>query len=125
MKTKLVLFKMALLGAIYFSLAGTRVQAAAGDTAYVTGQTLTTLRNDYTGWIGMKITVGAANVTLTELGRWVVSGNSQPHTVKVVVASSGADLAGASVSIATAGAPAGFKYATLGSPVSLSANTAY
>src|SRR5688572_14515075 len=116
MKNKIILLKLMAL-AIYLSVMEIRLEAAAGDTAFVTGQTLANLRNDYTGWVGMRITVGAANVTLTELGRWVVSGNSQPHTVKVVLASSGADVAGASVSITTAGSPAGFKYAALSSPV--------
>ena len=54
-----------------------------------------TLRNDYTGWAGLRFTVGPAPVTVTELGRWVLSGNSQDHTVKVVDMN-GIDVPGAS-----------------------------
>ncbi|MGH7955545.1 MAG: choice-of-anchor Q domain-containing protein [Opitutaceae bacterium] len=95
-------------------------------TPFVTGQTLGTLRNNVTASGGFKFTVGSSPMTVSELGRWVVAGNSQAHTVKLVVASTGANVSGGSVSIATAGAPAGqFKYAALAAPVTLAANTAY
>ena len=93
--------------------------------SFVTGQTLSSLRNDLSGWGGMKITVGAAPLMIYELGRWVVSGNTAAHAVKIVTADTNLDIAGASVSVATAGAQAGFKYGTLASPVTLAANTAY
>ncbi|MFA7342760.1 MAG: hypothetical protein WC003_00515 [Terrimicrobiaceae bacterium] len=100
--------------------------AVGSGTPFVTGQTLGGLRNNYTASLGFKFTVGSSPITVTELGRWVVSGNTQTHTVKLVLASSGADVSGGSVSVATAGAPAGqFKYAALAAPVTLSANTAY
>ncbi|HXK58589.1 MAG TPA: hypothetical protein PLP42_01725, partial [Acidobacteriota bacterium] len=91
---------------------------------FVTGQNLSPSQwNNYTGWKGMKLTVGASPVTVTELGRWVLSGNSGTHTVKLVN-SSGAAVG--SVSVATSGAPAGqFKYVALGSPVTLSASQVY
>lgn len=93
---------------------------------FVSSQTLsTTIRNNHQGWLGMKITVGASPITIRELGRWVVSGNTATHTVKVVAAATSVDLPGGSVAVATAGAPAGFKYVALASPVTLSANTAY
>lgn len=89
---------------------------------FVTGHSLSSLRNDITGWLGMEITVGTAPMMITDLGRWVVAGNSGAHTVKLVDAASGSDLA--SVSIATASAPAGqFKLAPLAAPVTLAANT--
>ena len=43
-----------------------------------------TTRNNYTGWLGSQITVGANLVVVTDLGRWVKSGNSQTHAVKLV-----------------------------------------
>jgi hypothetical protein len=99
---------------------------AAPSTAFVTGQTLGSLRNDYSNWVGFRFTVGSSNITVGELGRWVVSGNSGTHTVKLVLASTGADVSGGTVSIATSGATAGqFKYVALGSSVTLLANTTY
>jgi len=92
-------------------------------TAFVTNQMLGVLRNDTTGWVGCKFTVGATAITVNELARWVVSGNTQSHAVRLVRVSDSAVLG--SVSIATSGAPVGFKYATLTTPVTLAANTAY
>ena len=94
-------------------------------TSFVTGQTLSSLRNDIGGWLGMKITIGATPLTLYELGRWVVAGNTAAHTVKIVDAATNLDVAGASVSVATLGAPVGFQYTPLATPVTLAANTAY
>ncbi|MET0650390.1 MAG: Ig-like domain-containing protein [Pyrinomonadaceae bacterium] len=97
------------------------------ERAFVTGKTLGTLRNNLTGFVGMKFTTGAAPVTLTSLGRIFVSGNTGTHTVKVVNAGTSADVAGASVSVNTAAGTAsnGFKYVALAAPVTLAANTAY
>jgi hypothetical protein len=97
------------------------------ETPFVQGKTLGTLRNNLTGFAGMKFTVGSSPVTVTSLGRIYVTGNTGTHTVKIVTASSGADLAGASVSInMSTGSPSnGFKYAALAAPITLAANTAY
>src|SRR6185369_13799083 len=102
------------------------VNAGGTTTAFVTSTTPGAARNDFVGWLGMKITVGASPVTVTALGRYMLSGNSQTHTVKLVNASTGLDVAGGSVSLSMSGGTAGqFKYATLGSSVTLAANTAY
>jgi RHS repeat-associated protein len=83
------------------------------------------LRNDFSGWVGMRFQVGSSPVVVTELGRWVVSGNSQTHTMKLVQAN-GTDLAGGTTVVNTSGATAGqFVYASLAAPVTLSANTTY
>lgn len=96
----------------------------ASGTAFVTTTTTGVRRNDYSGWVGFKFTTGNATVVVTELARWVVSGNTQTHAVRLVKASDGSVLG--TVSIATAGAPAGaFKYASLSTSVTLAANTAY
>jgi hypothetical protein len=97
------------------------------ETAFVQGKTLGTLRNNLTGFAGMKFTVGSTPLTVTSLGRIFVTGNSGTHTVKVVNAGTGADVAGASVSInMSTGTPSnGFKYVALAAPVILTANTAY
>ncbi|MDZ4289388.1 MAG: DNRLRE domain-containing protein, partial [Prosthecobacter sp.] len=94
------------------------------DQPFTTGHSMTTLRNDYTGWLGMKITTGATSALVSQLGRWVVPGNTGTHTVKLVDSITGTDVASASV--ATFGALGGqFAYTPLASPVALAANASY
>ena len=94
--------------------------------SYVTGTVLGTLRNDYSGFVGVQVVVGANPITITDLGRIVASGNSGTHTVKLVQASDGTDVPGGSVSIATSGEAAGqFLYGTLSTPVTLAAGATY
>jgi hypothetical protein len=105
---------------------GTGVSVPPTATPFVTSFVAGTLRNNYSGWVGLQVTVGATPVTVTELGRIMVSGNSGTHTVKLVRVSDGQDVPGGSVSIAMSGGTVGqFKYATLASPVVLAANTNY
>jgi hypothetical protein len=92
---------------------------------FVTGQTLYTPINTTTGWLGMEITVGAVPIAVQQVGRWVMSGNTAAHTVKLVNAATNIDVPGGSASVVTAGASVGFKYAALAAPVTLAANTAY
>ncbi len=100
------------------------ISLAAADTGFVTGQVLGALRGNYTGQIGLRFTVGKSPVTLTGLGRWVLSGNSSAHTLTLVRESDLSILG--SVSVPTLGATAGaFKYVSLASPVTLAANTTY
>jgi len=94
------------------------VPAASSSTAFVTGQTLSSLRNNYLGHVGFKFTVGAASITITELARWVVSGNSGTHAV-YLLNSAGSTLG--SVSVATSGEPVGYKYVALASSVTMAA----
>ncbi|MBV8730114.1 MAG: immunoglobulin domain-containing protein [Acidobacteriia bacterium] len=102
------------------------VQApVASGTGFVTSESLGTLRNDYSGWVGMTITVSGSPLTVTALGRMFAPGNSGTHTVKIVNAATGADLAGASANVTMAGTAGQFVYASLASPVVLSANTTY
>lgn len=83
------------------------------------------LRNDYSGWVGSKLVVGPQAIKVHQLGRWIVSGNSSAHTVKLVAAN-GTDVSGGSVSVATSGAVTNqFSYVPLASPVTLTANTTY
>ncbi|MHB8521579.1 MAG: RHS repeat-associated core domain-containing protein [Limisphaerales bacterium] len=94
-------------------------------TAWTTGGTGGTVRNNYSGWVGLQFTVGNAPLTVSGLGRWVVSGNTNAHTVQLFTASGNA-ISGGSVSVNTAGVPPGqFAYATLSSPITLAANTTY
>ena len=83
------------------------------------------LRNDSSVWVGFQFTVGAVPMTVSSLGRWVVSGNSGSHTVQLFNAD-GTAISGGSVTLNTAGQPAGqFAYAPLANPVALAANTTY
>ncbi len=94
-------------------------------TPFVTGQTLGTSRNNFTGWVGYRFTVGSSPITVNQLGRWVVSGNTGTHSVKLVLASTGVDVPNGSVTITTSGAATGsFKYAPI-TPTTLTANTIY
>lgn len=99
----------------------------APDTTLLSGFSPTSnLRNDFTGWVGTKFTIGAANVTITSLGRVFATGNTGTHTVKIVLASDGSNVPNASVSLSMTGGTAGqFWYATLANPVTLQANTSY
>jgi hypothetical protein len=92
--------------------------------AFVTSFTPTNVRQDFSGWVGGSVRVGGTDLSVTALGRLVVAGNTRTHTVKLVNAATGTDVA--SVSVDTAGAPAGsFKFANLAAPVTLHANTTY
>ncbi len=93
--------------------------------SFVTGQTLGTVQTAMNGWYGMKIAVGSTPIWIRELGRWVVSGNTGIHAVKLVDATTGVDVPGGSIAVDTSGAPVGFRYASLAAPVALAANTAY
>jgi len=106
----------------------TNINPLGGALAFVTGYALNSppLRNDFGGFVGMRFTVGSSALSVNALGRIFITGNSGTHTVKLVQASTGTDLPGASVSISMTGGVSGqFKYVSLGSPVTLQANTAY
>lgn len=96
------------------------------NAALITGMTLGTLRNDFSGFVGAQIEVGADPLVVSQLGRIMVEGNTGSHTVKLVSASTGNDVAGGSVVIdMSEGVPGAFKYAALAVPVVLAANTHY
>ena len=102
------------------------VTASVAQVAFVTGTTLNTSRNDFGGWLGMRFTVGAAPITVTQLGRLWLSGNSQTHALKLVDASTRADVPNGSVSLSMAGSASGqFVYGTLPGTITLPANSSY
>ena len=106
----------------------TTIQPSITGTAFLTGYALNgpALRNDFSNFVGMKFTVGSSPLSVSSLGRICIAGNSGTHTIKLVNASNGTDVAGGSLSLSMAGCTAGqFKYATLPSAITLSANTAY
>jgi Concanavalin A-like lectin/glucanases superfamily/Bacterial Ig domain/Chitobiase/beta-hexosaminidase C-terminal domain/Bacterial Ig-like domain (group 2) len=113
-------------GSVTSSAATLTVSAAASGTPYVTSEVLGALRNNYSGFVGMTITVGASPITVTALGRMVVAGNTGSHVVKIVQEANGVDVAGGSVTVNTGiGTPGSFVYAPLSSPITLNANTSY
>ena len=77
--------------------------SANNDTSVVTGQTLGTLRNNFTGTVGFIF--NATAITVTALGRWVLSGNSGSHTVTLYDEATTSTVI--SVSVNTSGATAG------------------
>jgi hypothetical protein len=116
----------------FFSIAGgaiiPRVRLQTNNPAarvpFVTAQTLgSPVRNDFSGQVGFQFTVGPSPITVTALGRWVISGNNQAHTLSIVRA---ADLAPmGSVSVPTSGAtPGAYAYGTV-TPFTLAASTSY
>ncbi|MGA2715763.1 MAG: protease pro-enzyme activation domain-containing protein [Bryobacteraceae bacterium] len=101
--------------------------AAASGTAFVTGYGLSgqPLRNDFTGWVGMKLTLGSSPLSVSSVGRICLAGNAQAHAVKFVNAITGVDVPGASASVNMGGCTAGqFVYSSI-SPVTLPAGTSY
>jgi hypothetical protein len=102
------------------------ILTVSSDVAFVTSTTLGTIRNNFTGWLGMIITVGNSPIAITKLGRWVVAGSTGVHALKIVDSATGNDVAGSLTSVATAGAQsAAFVYASLPSPVNLNPNGIY
>jgi hypothetical protein len=95
---------------------------AAPAAPFITGQSLGTLRNNFTGCVGFKITIGATDITVSELGRWKVAGNSGSHTIKITTAD-GTVIVSAVVDM-TAGSDATYVYASC-SPTVLSASGVY
>jgi hypothetical protein len=99
---------------------GYRHSAPPPSTEFITSSPSTALRSDFTGCVGFNFTVGASSITVTDLGRWVVSGNSLSHTVKIVD-TSGTIIVSASIN--TAGQPVGFTYTSIAPTVLIAATT--
>jgi hypothetical protein len=99
-----------------------KIVVATPAPSFVTGKALGALRNDYT--VGFRMTVETQPLTVTSLGRIFFTGNSGTHNLEIVRASDNAVVA--SVNINMSGGTANqFKYASLSSAVTLSANTSY
>jgi len=114
------------LDSIFATVSITITAAPTTPSPFITGKTLVRWRNDFSGWVGMKFTVGTHPLTVTALGRIFASGNSGTHTVKLVGASDGSDVMDGSVTISMVGGmPGEFTYSLLATPVILAANTSY
>ncbi len=96
-------------------------------TAFVTKSTLpTSLRNDFSGWVGMQLALPGNPLTVVAVGRTCVAGNGASHVVKFVMASTGSDVPGGAATVSLAGCLAGqFVYSALTNPITLQANVSY
>lgn len=93
----------------------------------VTSTTLGTIRNDFTGLVGMVILVGPAPLVVVGIGRIFAPGNTGTHALKIADGVTGADIPGAATTIdlAAGGPPNDFVYGILAAPVTLNPNTEY
>jgi fibronectin type 3 domain-containing protein len=83
------------------------------------------VRNDFTGWVGGNFRLHS-DITVYALGRYVVPGNTQAHTVELVDFTGGGNTVAASVTVNTVGAtPGQIAYAGLAAPVTLLAGHTY
>jgi hypothetical protein len=96
----------------------------ASNIAFVKTRAIGTTKNNFTGWLGMKITVGQQDIRVRSLGRYFASGNTGTHTVKIVRASDGSEVGSVPVAMA-GGSSSTFRYADLASPVTLTAGASY
>lgn len=98
-------------------------KASIPSIPFITGQTLGTIRNDFTAGLGFYFTVGASPITITALGRWVVAGNTQSHVLDLLDPSTNLIE---SVTLNTTGQTAGtYAYAALATPVVCTAGATY
>ncbi len=101
--------------------------SSASSGPFITSLGVGSTRNDFDILAGYEITIGGANITVTELGRWVISGNSASHAISIIsgATGSGGTTVG-TVTVNTSGATASaFLYGTLGSPIVLTAGVTY
>jgi hypothetical protein len=99
------------------------VSAGASDY-FVTTFALGTSDNNYSGWAGMEIMVGANFLAIHEVGRVRAPGNVQQHAIKIVEKTTLTDLT--TVILDTAGGTDGtMQTAPVPNPVTLNKNSSY
>lgn len=114
------------VGSIYEWQLFNTAEQTAGQSFVNSANIKTERRNDFTGDLGMKVTIGSSPVTVTNLGRYYATGNKGTHNLKIVDATNGTTVASTSVNMAVGTADSnGFKYAELSTPVTLVANHTY
>lgn len=114
--------------AVMVMLGGKLVAGGGGVTSnpLITGQSLVSPRHDFTSSLGFAFTVGAANITVTDIGRWVISGNSGTHLISLCSGTDGGPPTTlASLTVNTSGATSGaYLYGSI-TPVTLTAGVTY
>ena len=98
--------------------------------AFVVERVLGTARRNFNGWVGMVIHVGDKPLTVTQLGRLMLTASKQEHQVKLVepAGMGGADLRIVTFPIGTTSDPdstQGFAYVTLQTTFVLQPDTDY
>lgn len=93
---------------------------------FITGfnSSAASLRNNFTGSVGARFTVGANALAASAFGRWCVAGNTGTHALQLVSESANAVVASTTVTMGGC-TPGQFVYGNLASPVTLSAYTTY
>jgi hypothetical protein len=91
---------------------------------FVNSFTWITVRNNYSGWVGMRLHVGATPLSVSSLGRVFRTGNSQNHELRLVSAANGLTVASA-IWTPSGGVNNAIKYIPLAGVVILPANTDY
>lgn len=97
--------------------------ASSGGNALFSGRSGTTSLNNFFGELGCKF-VPNANMTITAVGRWKISGSNLSHTVRIIN-SVGTTLGSAVVDFSSGGTAGAWNYTTLGSPISLTSGSTY
>ncbi len=111
---------------VWAAVLGGSTPVVASGTAYLTGVSGGTTRNDITGDVGYEITIGGANVVVNQIGRYMISGNTGTHTVSIYgdrLNPTPTLVAQTSVSM-TGTTPGTFKYGSI-TPVTLTAGQIY
>jgi hypothetical protein len=91
---------------------------------WVTAKTLGSAMNSLTAWLGLRVRTGASPLTVTDLGRIHLDGNTAAHELRLIHASTKATVA-AALWTPAGGVNGTFRYVSLTSPVTLAANTEY
>jgi hypothetical protein len=91
---------------------------------FITGQTLSSPRSNFTGTVGFKLNVTAGgNITVDSIGRWVIAGNNLTHVLTIWDWTAAAVIA--TVTVNCSGATAGqYLYGSI-TPTTLVAGHAY
>jgi hypothetical protein len=97
---------------------------AAQGIRFLTSETLGSLQNDFTGWVGMSVRIGSAPLVVSNLGRMVAPGNTGVHQLQIFDATG--PSVGSSAQVDTSQATVGMLlYGVLANPVTLNANSNY
>ncbi|MEO8577591.1 MAG: hypothetical protein ABI556_12855 [Gemmatimonadales bacterium] len=103
------------------------VNATPNPVNFIQMLTLTTARNNFTGFVGMGLQVGADDLDIVEIGRPFGVGNMQTHKIKIIdAAAANAELG--SVMVDTTKPPRSvgqFQYLPLAQKVTLAAGGTY
>ena len=107
--------------------AATMTATANGSaTTFVTAFAGSTVRNDYSGWLGMQVTVGSSPLNVSSVGRLCLAGNATSRMVEFVSVATGQIVAGSSAAVNMAGCTAGqFVYTNLPASITLQAGSSY